>query len=303
MAMTTPFVAHHQRYERWFDEHVPAYVSELLALRPFVPRDGRGLEIGVGTGRFAAPLGVSVGIDPAVPMLAYAARRGVSVVAATAETLPFADGSFDYALVVTTICFVDSPRAMLDEARRVLRPGGALVIGFIDRNSEIGRRYQAHQEESVFYREATFYGASDVEDMLRSAGFTVRGWAQTLFGAAAAMQEIESVRPGVGQGAFVVVCATAITDQTRAISGSPPNVAHHASNCRWAVPTLFLSKPLWWEAEQCPWACVREPTPHVLQSTEVCATCPQWEARRHTSNRIDKGSFRRRTQCHTAKVL
>jgi hypothetical protein len=276
--MTTPFVAHHEQYDRWFDEHVPAYVSELLGLRPFVPPQGRGLEIGVGTGRFAAPLGVAVGIDPAVPMLAYAARRGVSVVGATAEALPFADGSFDYALVVTTICFVDSPRAMLDEARRVLRPGGALVIGFIDRTSEIGRYYQAHQDESAFYREATFYSASEVEDMLRSAGFTVRGWAQTLCGASPVIQDVEPVRPGVGQGAFVVVHASASGERARTTIGPPAHVAHHASNCRWAMPSLFLPAPYWWNAEGYPWACVRDGVPRILDTTEVCADCPYWEA-------------------------
>lgn len=61
------------------------------------------------------------------------------------------DGVFDYALVVTTTCFVDAPRAVLDEARRALRPGGALVIGFIDSTSTIGRHYETHREDSAFY--------------------------------------------------------------------------------------------------------------------------------------------------------
>lgn len=278
MPVTTPFLAHHEQYERWFDEHVAAYVSELLALRPFVPPQGRGLEIGIGTARFAAPLGVRFGVDPALEMLTDAARRGVSVAGGTAEALPFRDGVFDYTLVVTTICFVDSPRAMLDEARRVLRPGGALIIGFIDRLSAIGRHYEAHREESAFYREATFYSASDVEDMLRSAGFTVRGRAQTLCGASPVIQDIEPVRPGVGQGAFVVVHASASGERARTTIGSPAHAAHHASNCRWAMPTLFLPAPYWWDAEGCPWACVRERVPRILETTEVCADCPYWEA-------------------------
>jgi hypothetical protein len=74
-----PFAAHHERDEQWFDEHTPAYLSELLALRSIVPVHGRGLEIGVGTARFAAPLGVRFGVDPAVEMLRYAAGRGTAV--------------------------------------------------------------------------------------------------------------------------------------------------------------------------------------------------------------------------------
>jgi len=207
MVRIAPFVDHHERYEQWFEQHSAAYVSELLALRPFVPLNGRGVEIGVGTARFAAPLGVQVGVDPAAPMLTYAARRGLSVVRGAAEALPFIGGCFDYALVVTTICFVDSPRAMVDEAHRVLVPGGTFVIGFIDRNSDIGRHYMAHRMESLFYRDATFYAASEVETMLRSARFSVRGWGQTLFGTSPEIQEVQPVRPGVGQGAFVVVTA------------------------------------------------------------------------------------------------
>jgi hypothetical protein len=43
---------------------------------------------------------------------------------------------------------------------------------------------------------------------------------------------------------------------------------------------------LWWEAEQCPWACAWEPTPDVLQSAEVCATCPHWEPRLITTKEV-----------------
>ena len=78
MARTEPFEAHPERYDAWFERHDAACVSELLALRPFVPLAGRGPEIGVGSGRFAAPLGVQVGIDPSPTLLerACAGYRG-----------------------------------------------------------------------------------------------------------------------------------------------------------------------------------------------------------------------------------
>jgi SAM-dependent methyltransferase len=207
MAKAAPFDAHHQRYDAWFDKHGAAYVSELLALRPFVPFEGRGLEIGVGSGRFAAPLGVQVGVDPSPAMLAYAVARGIDVVVATAEQLPFAESSFDFATVVTTLCFVDSPERMLSEARRVLQPDGRLVIGFIDRASDMGREYEARKADSVFYRDASFHSADEVEGLLESSGFSIQDWAQTLTRPLAETTDIEPLRLGRGRGAFVVVSA------------------------------------------------------------------------------------------------
>jgi len=58
------------------------------------------------------------------------------------------------------------------------------------------------------------------------------------------------------------------------------DVEHHASNCRWAVPTLFLPAPYCWDAESRPWACIRTGTPRLLETTEVCASCPYWKLRR-----------------------
>ena len=52
-----------------------------------------------------------------------------------------------------------------------------------------------------------------------------------------------------------------------------------ASTCRWATPTLFLPAPFWFDAEACPWSCVRDAAPRVLSTTDPCAACPRWEPR------------------------
>jgi ubiquinone/menaquinone biosynthesis C-methylase UbiE len=207
MPRTTPFALHHRRYDDWFERHAATYQSELLAVRALLPWQGLGLSIGVGTGRFATPLGVQVGIDPVREMLAYAAKRGISVVQGGAEALPFPNSSFDYILSVTTICFVDDASAMLSEASRVLKPGGELVIGFIDRRSELGRHYLSHQAENVFYREATFFSVEEVEQLLHDTGFINPVWVQTLSKRLEETSEVEALQAGSGQGAFVVVKA------------------------------------------------------------------------------------------------
>ena len=205
MPRTAPFETHHQRYDEWFVRHAAAYHSELLAVRAQFPWAGFGLSIGVGTGRFAAPMGIQIGIDPAHEVLGYASKRGIATVQAVAEALPFAAHSFARALCVTTICFVDDAAAMLREAYRVLQPDGVLVIGFIDRTSGLGQHYLAHQAENVFYRDATFFSAAEVEQLLKDTGFTAPRWVQTLSKTLDETREIEALRAGYGNGAFVVV--------------------------------------------------------------------------------------------------
>lgn len=208
MPASVPFDDHHADYEAWFDKHQAAYMSELLALRPFVPWQGFGLEIGVGSGRFAAPLGVQVGLDPSPAMLRHAAGRGVHAVQGFGEQLPFANRCFDHVLMVTSLCFLASVDATLAETRRVLAPRGSVVIGFIDRDSAIGQQYLERQAQSVFYRGATFHSANEVAHMLATSGFTITAWGQTLSRQLDQTQQIESLRPGHGQGGFVVVTAS-----------------------------------------------------------------------------------------------
>lgn len=202
-----PFDAYHCRYDNWYDMHSAAYCSELLAVRSLLPWQGIGLEIGVGTGRFAAPLGVRFGVDPSASMLEYAHARGVRTVLGIAEQLPFATDSFDCALSVATICFVDDVRAMLREARRVIKPGGCLVLGFVDRGSALGQQYLNQRAENDFYREATSYSADEVEDLLLEGGFPLQEWVQTLSAPLPDIVEIEPFRAGHGNDAFVVVKA------------------------------------------------------------------------------------------------
>jgi hypothetical protein len=94
------------------------------------------------------------------------------------------------------------------EARRILKPSGELVLGFVDRDSPIGQHYIATQSQNVFYRDASFYSASDVEAQLVTSGFKRLRWAQTLFNGPTESSVIEPTRPGYGEGSFVVVNAT-----------------------------------------------------------------------------------------------
>ena len=205
MAQTDVFDQHVDAYEAWFDRHPQAYASELEAVRALLPQTGVGLEVGVGTGRFAAPLGVRLGVEPSAAMRRIAEARGVAVVDGTAEALPFPDEAVDYVLMVTTLCFLDDAGQAMREIHRVLRPGGALVLAFIDRESRLGRRYEEHRANSTFYRAAHFHSPDEIKRLLLAAGFQALIFRQTLFGEPSAMQQPDPVREGYGEGAFVVI--------------------------------------------------------------------------------------------------
>jgi SAM-dependent methyltransferase len=200
-----PFEENVERYEAWFDRFHLAYESELGAIRALMPEGGEGLEVGVGTGRFAGPLGVRSGVEPSPAMGRLAVGRGMEVRFGVAEDLPFEDSRFDYLLLVVTLCFLDDVYLAFREAYRVLRPRGHILIGFIDRISPLGKTYEKIREENVFYREATFFSTDEVIFYLSQAGFGEFEFRQTIFQHPAEMKKTERVKPGYGEGSFVVV--------------------------------------------------------------------------------------------------
>jgi len=131
----------------WADHVLPHLVEKacrstviLDERKRWVPRaHGEVLELGVGSGLNlafydAARVARVTGIDPSRPLLARAAARAstapvpVELLRGHAEHLPFADRSFDSAVITYSLCSVDDPARALAELRRVLRPGGELVF-------------------------------------------------------------------------------------------------------------------------------------------------------------------------------
>ncbi len=207
MSKIDPFEIYADEYEAWFEKYPWAYQSELEAVRSLLPKSGKGIEIGVGSGRFAGPLGIKLGIDPSAQMRALAEKRGIQVLDAKAEKLPFENGYFDFVLIVTTICFVDDVFLAFKEALRVLNSDGAMIVGFVDKNSALGMEYQRKKSTSRFYSSARFYSTDDVIDTARNAGFGQIDCVQTLFRNIEQMDRADPVKEGKGDGSFVVVRA------------------------------------------------------------------------------------------------
>lgn len=203
--MTNVFEESAQEYDEWFVRNEFVYRSELAAIKAFIPKEGRGLEIGVGTGRFAGPLGIEVGVEPAKAMAAIAMKRGIKVLEAYAERLPFSDASFDFVLMVTVLCFLADPLQALREATRVLKSRGRLIIGLIDPDSPLGRAYETNKEKSKFYRQANFHPVDQVLKWLADLGYAELKTCQTIFQDPATVKVPQPLNEGHGEGVFVVI--------------------------------------------------------------------------------------------------
>jgi SAM-dependent methyltransferase len=159
-------------YDRWFDEHGAVYEAQVCMLRYAVPYSGRGLELGVGSGRFAAPLGIGYGTDPSRNLLKMAKGRGIEVIIGEGEHLPYRAEIFDYVLMMTVICFLENPRTVLYEIFRVLMKGGGLILGFIERDGEIAMQYRQENVKGRFLRFARFLTVDEVTRLVKEAGFS-----------------------------------------------------------------------------------------------------------------------------------
>ena len=163
-----------EEYDRWFDEHRKVYRAELARIREAIsPPDSRSIDIGTGSGRFADPLGIPLGLEPSAALSRMARQRGIGVVRGMAEAIPFGDGSFSSALMVTVICFLDDPLQAFREVHRILDQGGRIVVAFIERNGEIARKYLHEPGKHRFLSRARFYSSEEVQTLLKRTGFEV----------------------------------------------------------------------------------------------------------------------------------
>jgi len=187
-------------YDSWFDSPLGRTVDklekdllyQLAGLRSVSaearPRSGdeRILDVGTGTGHFAADLAgrgwTVVGIDLSAEMLDVARRKGsaVRLLRGDAASLPVASHSFDLVLTVTTLEFVADPQQAVQEMWRALRPGGRLVVGVLNALSPWAwqRRRESQRQETPF-SEARFFSPRGLLRLLRQLGAVQ--WSSSVF--------------------------------------------------------------------------------------------------------------------------
>ena len=209
MLQTEIFNNNVEAYEAWYDTYPEVFQSELAAIREQLlklPEDIYGIEVGLGTGRFSKALGIKEGIEPSEEMAKKAIKRGIEIMKGVAEKLPYGDYHFDFILFVT-ICHLNNLKAALKEAHRVLKPGGSIIIAFLDKDQTIAQQYEEKRYLSTFFKNATYYSVDKVKDLLNKAKFKNFEFNQTLFGELNEIKDLQTPKEGYGEGSFVVVKA------------------------------------------------------------------------------------------------
>ena len=202
MSKIKPFEEHREKYENWFVVNSDKFTAEVTAIQSLLPSNGIGFEVGVGSGLFAEQLNIKYGIDPSYNMLKLANERGIKTSLGVAENLPIKNSCFDFILVVTAICFVDNILESLKEMKRVIKNSGSVIIGFVDKNSKIGKKYLENRDKSLFYNDAIFYSTDEIIKILKELNFKNIKIKQTLID-----NNNEYIKDGYGEGSFVVIKA------------------------------------------------------------------------------------------------
>ncbi|MEA1988691.1 MAG: class I SAM-dependent methyltransferase [Pseudomonadota bacterium] len=205
MPKTQGYENNAQHYDDWFDKNPEVYQAEIAAIKQLLP-EGKGVEIGAGSGRFTQPLNIHTGVEPAQKMREIALKRELNVIEGVAESLPLADKTFDFATFITSTCFLDNPQLAYQEAFRVIKDQGSIIIAFLEKDSEMGKAYEAHKHNDPLFCDATFYSYDQIESMLKQAGFSQFKTVQTVL-PESETHKTTDILNGHDQGTFVIVRA------------------------------------------------------------------------------------------------
>ena len=145
---------------------------------------GLVLELGVGSGRnlplYGPPVRLVVGLDTSSQSLRLARRQAaqalvqVALVRASAQSIPFADATFDAIVMTWTLCSIPNPIAALTEMRRVLKPGGRLL--FVEHGLSPETRIARWQHRLTPYWKRIGGGCHldrKMGELIHSAGFEI----------------------------------------------------------------------------------------------------------------------------------
>ncbi len=181
---------HAKSYDEWYTTGIGSFIDLVetnAALTLFAPPAGsKILDAGCGTGNFSIKLSklgcIVSGIDISPDMLNIARNKNkgelsVDYLEMDFRKLDFPDASFDGVFSMAAFEFIEEAEKAYQELYRVLKPGGKLLIGTINKDGSWGKLYDkiAQEDENSVFSRAKFYNMDDLcqlnpEDLTASAG-------------------------------------------------------------------------------------------------------------------------------------
>lgn len=185
-----------EEYDAWYKTSLGALSDKLEKELVFslieIKHGDAVLDVGCGTGNYTIELAKRgadvIGIDSSEEMVGWARRKAegerlkVFFQVSDAIKLSFPDDSFDLIVSNGLLCFLKEPEKALKEMHRVLKPGGRLVVGVLNRWSpwSFFRRLKGVFKETI-YNQAYFISPPELEGLIRGVGFDVKETRTCLF--------------------------------------------------------------------------------------------------------------------------
>lgn len=216
------FIREARDFDYWFSKNRNVFESEFLAEKKLFPGPENAISVGVGSGLFASRLGIKEGVEPSEGMARLAEEKGIKVKTGTAENLPCGDETYKTVLISTALSYCDNPTKALQEAFRILKKGGNLVVSFLPREgsytmlydlARFSREFDPDRSPKdpyplKFIRGASWLSIERVKGMIERAGFVDLEYAQTLIKHPRySNEEVEKPAEGYKKGDFVVIKA------------------------------------------------------------------------------------------------
>jgi thiazole biosynthesis enzyme len=207
-------------FDVWFSKNQMIFESELLAQKRLIADPEHSVSIGCGTGIFDERLGIKLGVEPSEDMAKRARERGMKIEVGTAEDIPYEDETVQGVLLGTILSYVKDRKKAINEAYRILQPGGHIVVSFLAREGSYAMLYDLaslrgeYDPETApkapyplkFVKGTHWCSVSEVTDFLREAGFVDLRYVQTLTRHPRySDDQIEQPTEGYDKGDYIVI--------------------------------------------------------------------------------------------------
>lgn len=207
-------------FDVWWSHNQNIFESELLAMKRFITDPKETVSIGTGAGWFSSRLGIPVGVEPSEKMAKLARDRGIDIKIGTIEDISFEDERFSGVLFDNSISVIDDLKKAFQEAYRILKPGGHVVVPFLPKEGGFAQLYMlaeirgrhdpdvspAHPYPIKFIRGSHWYSTTEVLRLLEEVGFTDFKSVQTLTTYPKyANDRVEGPIDGHDRGSYVII--------------------------------------------------------------------------------------------------